>query len=177
MKFTRGYWVNRPGVTVADCVQIRETRVEGNKLYIYSVPYAMDMRGMGGPVLEMYISSPRPDIIRTQAWHFMGSAKKVPQFELDIQDCPLDVTEDEGAVTVKSGKTELRITKSPASFTYYYDGKPLTKVGDKFGHSMLSYITTPEGPFMRAQLDLGIGEKIYGLGERFTPFEIGRAHV
>ena len=170
MKFTRGYWVNRPGVTVADCVQIRETRVEGNKLYIYSVPYAMDMRGMGGPVLEMYISSPRPDIIRTQAWHFMGSAKKVPQFELDIQDCPLDVTEDEGAVTVKSGKTELRITKSPASFTYYYDGKPLTKVGDKFGHSMLSYITTPEGPFMRAQLDLGIGEKIYGLGERFTPF-------
>ena len=71
MKFTRGYWVNKPGVTPADCVQIRETRVEGNKLYIYSVPYAQDMRGMGGPVLEMYISSPQPDIIRTQAWHFM----------------------------------------------------------------------------------------------------------
>ncbi len=170
MKFTRGYWVNKPGVTPADCVQIRETRVEGNKLYIYSVPYAQDMRGMGGPVLEMYISSPQPDIIRTQAWHFMGSAKKVPQFELETQDCPLEVREDAGVITVKSGKTELKITKSPASFTYYYDGKFLTKVGDKFGHSMISYLSTPEGPFMRAQLDLAIGEKIYGLGERFTPF-------
>ncbi len=170
MKFTRGYWVNKPGVTPADCVQIRETRVEGNKLYIYSVPYAQDMRGMGGPVLEMYISSPQPDIIRTQAWHFMGSAKKVPQFELETQDCPLEVREDAGVITVKSGKTELKITKSPASFTYYYDGRFLTKVGDKFGHSMISYLSTPEGPFMRAQLDLAIGEKIYGLGERFTPF-------
>ncbi|MBQ8401341.1 MAG: alpha-xylosidase, partial [Clostridia bacterium] len=27
-----------------------------------------------------------------------------------------------------------------------------------------------DGPFMRAQLDLDIGEKVYGLGERFTPF-------
>lgn len=170
MKFTRGYWVNKPGVTPADCVQIRETRVEGNKLYIYSVPYAQDVRGMGGPVLEMYISSPQPDIIRTQAWHFMGSAKKVPQFELETQDCPLEVREDAGVITVKSGKTELKITKSPASFTYYYDGRFLTKVGDKFGHSMISYLSTPEGPFMRAQLDLAIGEKIYGLGERFTPF-------
>lgn len=170
MKFTRGYWVNKPGVTPADCVQIRETRVEGNKLYIYSVPYAQDMRGMGGPVLEMYISSPQPDVIRTQAWHFMGSAKKVPQFELETQDCPLEVREDAGVITVKSGKTELKITKSPASFTYYYDGRFLTKVGDKFGHSMISYLSTPEGPFMRAQLDLAIGEKIYGLGERFTPF-------
>lgn len=170
MKFTRGYWVNKPGVNVADCVQIRETRVEGNRLYIYSVPYAMDMRGMGGPVLEMYISSPRPDIIRTQAWHFMGSAKKVPQFELETLDCPLEVSEEEDVITVKSGKTELKITRNPASFTYYYDGKYLTKVGDKFGHSMISYLSTPEGPFMRAQLDLGIGEKIYGLGERFTPF-------
>lgn len=43
-------------------------------------------------------------------------------------------------------------------------------MGDKFGHSMISYLSTPEGPFMRAQLDLAIGEKIYGLGERFTPF-------
>ncbi|MBR4889669.1 MAG: alpha-xylosidase, partial [Clostridia bacterium] len=27
-----------------------------------------------------------------------------------------------------------------------------------------------EGPFMRAQLDVDVGEKVYGLGERFTPF-------
>lgn len=170
MKFTKGYWLNLPGVANYDCVQIREVRQEGNRLYLYSVPYPQDERGMGGPVLEMYVSSPRPDVIRTQVWHFKGGAAKEPQFELEVRDCPLEVRETESGVVVKSGDTELRVTRSPAGFAYFYKGRPLTSVGDKFGHAMLSYMDTPEGPYMRAQLDLSIGEKIYGLGERFTPF-------
>lgn len=170
MKFTRGYWLNKPGVENFDCVQIREIRVESGRVCLYSVPYPQDERGMGGPVLEMDISSPRRDIIRTEAWHFKGSAKKAPEFELETEDCPLETEEFEGGITLRSGDTSLRITCRPASFTYYYKGKKLTNVGDKFGHSMISYMQTPEGPFMRAQLDLDIGEKVYGLGERFTPF-------
>ena len=65
MKFTRGYWLNKPGVENYDCVQIREIRAEDGRVYLYSVPYPQDERGMGGPVLEMVISSPGPDIIRT----------------------------------------------------------------------------------------------------------------
>lgn len=170
MKFTRGYWLNKPGVENFDCVQIREIRVENGRVCLYSVPYPQDERGMGGPVLEMDISSPRRDIIRTEAWHFKGSAKKAPKFELETEDCPLETEEFEGGITLRSGDTSLRITCRPASFTYYYKGKKLTNIGDKFGHSMISYMQTPEGPFMRAQLDLDIGEKVYGLGERFTPF-------
>lgn len=170
MKFTKGYWLNLPGVEAADCVQIREVKIEKNRVYLYSVPYPQDERAMGGPVIEMFISSPRPDIIRTQAYHFMGSAKIEPQFELCEEPGALSVTENENGLSVFSGKTELRITKSPASFTYYYDGKKLTNIGDRFGHAMISTIKTPDGPFMRCQLDLDIGEKVYGLGERFTPF-------
>lgn len=170
MKFTKGYWLNLPGVENFDCVQIRELRAEDGRLYLYCVPYPQDERGMGGPVLEMTVSSPRPDIIRIEAWHFAGSAKKVPQFELDMEETPLGIEEFEGGAEVRSGDLSLRITCRPAGFTYYYKGKKLTNVGDKFGHSMISYMQTPDGPFMRAQLDLSIGEKIYGLGERFTPF-------
>ncbi len=170
MKFTKGYWMNLPGVENADCVQIREVKVQQNRVYLYSVPYAQDVRAMGGPVLEMTISSPKADILRTQAFHFMGSAKKEPQFELDMEEHPLTVEEFEGGLTIRSGKTELKITKNPASFTYYYEGKKLTHIGDRFGHAMISTLTTPEGPFMRVQMDLDIGEKVYGLGERFTPF-------
>ena len=138
-------------------------------------------------MLELYISSPKKDILRTQAYHFMGSAKKEPQFELDMEACPLTVEEFEGGLSIQSGKTELRITKNPASFTYYYEGKKLTHIGDRFGHAMISTLTTPDGPFMRVQMDLDIGEKVYGLGERFTPFvkngaggghvERGRRHL
>ena len=170
MKFTYGYWLNKPGVENADAVQIREVKVRPDSVYLYAVPYAQDVRAMGGPVLEMTISSPKQDILRTQAYHFMGSAKKEPQFELDAEACPLAVTEFEGGLSIASGKTELRITKNPASFTYYYDGKKLTNIGDRFGHAMISTVKTPEGPFMRVQMDLDIGEKVYGLGERFTPF-------
>ena len=91
MKFTKGYWLNRPGVEAADAVQIREVKIEKNRVYLYSVPYPQDVRAMGGPVLEMFISSPKADIIRTQAYHFMGSAKKEPQFEMAVEDYPLDV--------------------------------------------------------------------------------------
>lgn len=170
MKFTKGYWLNLPGVETADCVQIREVKVEKDRVYLYSVPYPQDERAMGGPVIEMFISAPRPDVIRTQAYHFMGSAKKEPQFELCEEPNALSVTESENELSIFSGKTELRITKSPASFTYYYNGKRLTNVGDRYGHAMISTIKAPDGPYMRCQLDLDIGEKVYGLGERFTPF-------
>lgn len=58
MKFTYGYWVNKPGVENADAVQIREVKVRPDSVYLYAVPYAQDVRAMGGPVLEMTISSP-----------------------------------------------------------------------------------------------------------------------
>lgn len=88
MKFTYGYWLNKPGVENADAVQIREVKVRPDSVYLYAVPYAQDVRAMGGPVLEMTISSPKQDILRTQAYHFMGRRQKEPQFELDAEACP-----------------------------------------------------------------------------------------
>ncbi|MGI5973466.1 MAG: alpha-xylosidase, partial [Oscillospiraceae bacterium] len=143
---------------------------EGNRVYLYIVPYAQDERAVGGPVLEVFISSPKTDILRMQAYHFMGSAKKEPAFEMDMEDLPLQTEETSEGIVIRSGKTELRITKNPCAFLYYYEGKFLTRIGDRFGHAMLSTIRTPEGPFMRCQLDVGVGESVYGLGERFTPF-------
>ena len=170
MKFTKGYWLNLPGVENYDCVQIREVKVSRDQVYLYAVPYAEDERAVGGPALEIFLSSPRRDILRTQAYHFMGSGKKEPQFHLETEDLPLEVSEFEGGLTITSGSTSLRVTTSPASFTYYYKGKKLTNIGDRFGHAMLSTMQTPEGPFMRCQMDVDIGERLYGLGERFTPF-------
>lgn len=170
MKFTKGYWLNLPGVKNADCVQIREVKITEKQVYLYTVPYIDDERRAGGPVLEFFLSAPRADILRTQVYHYMGSAKKEPQFDLAMEDLPLEVTEFEGGLTVRSGKLELKITKAPASFTYYYDGKKITNIGDRFGHAMISTMQTPEGPYMRCQFDVDIGEKLYGLGERFTPF-------
>ena len=73
-------------------------------------------------------------------------------------------------MTIKSGNTKLVIGKNPCSFDYYYKDKKLTSIGNRFGNAMISTISTPDGNYMRAQMNLDIGEKVYGLGERFTPY-------
>ena len=192
MKFTKGYWLNRNGVTNADAVQVREVKVENDRVYLYTVPYAQDERAMGGPVMEMFISSPQPDIIRTEAYHFMGGNQKMPEFELNDLHCVPEVEDTEKYVSIKSGDTKLVITKNPCDFTYYYKDKKLTSIGNRFGHAMISTMQVQDdefmrhqidldlsgghspamkaNSFMRVQMDLDIGEKVYGLGERFTPF-------
>ena len=170
MKFTKGYWMNRPGVEASDTVQIREARFDGASLYLYAVNYGYDNRAMGGPILELTVSAPAPAVIRIEAVHFAGSRKKEPKFALT--EIPVDpvYAEEGNTLTFASGKTSVVITKNPASFTFYHDGRKLTSVGERYGHAMISYMKTPDGPFMRGQLDLDIGEHVYGFGERFTPF-------
>lgn len=173
MKFNLGEWRMKPGVTTCNCEQIREVRLSADRteLYLFVVPYRKEERSMDGPAQELTISSPQPDMIRLQTVHFKGDRRKMPKFELDDQRCPLEVSEAGDEITVASGSTRLVIRKkNPCSFTYYYGDRKLTSIGNRYGSAMLSYVSTPEGPFMRCQLQVDVGEKIYGMGERFTPF-------
>ncbi len=173
MKFNLGEWRLKPGVTPYNCEQIREVRLSPDKtsLYLFVVPYRKEERSMDGPVLELTVTAPMPDAIRLQAVHFKGDRRKYPKFDLDDRRCPLEFCEEGNNVTVKSGDTRLVIQKkAPCGFTYYYKDRKLTNIGSRYGSAMLSYIATPEGPFMRGQMQVDVGEKLYGLGERFTPF-------
>lgn len=173
MKFNLGEWRMKPGVSSYNCEQIRDVRLSEDKtaLYLFAVPYRADVRSMDGPAQEITITSPQPDMIRLQTVHFKGDRQKYPKFEIEDRRCVLEVTEAENLVTVRSGSTRLEIRKKdPCSFTYYYEDRQLTNIGVRYGSSMLSYVDTPEGPYMRGQLQVDVGEKFYGLGERFTPF-------
>ena len=192
MKFTRGYWMNKKGVEFFRAAQIREARIIGNRLYLYTVPYTAPVRTAGGPIMEMYISSPQPDIIRTEAYHFSGDNRKYPQFDLNIADITPEFEIADDYVSVKSGDTKLVITKRPCTFTYYYKDKKIAGVTNKENQAVISTVTVQEDDlmdrqldleligssknasrftnFMLVQMELDMGEKIYGLGERFTPF-------
>ena len=192
MKFTKGTWMNREGVNIISTAQVRETRISENRLYLYTVPYGDDVRCVGGPMIELYISSPQPNIIRTEAIHFSGCNQKMPQFDLNIADISPVIVDAGGYVSFKSGDTELIINKRPVSFTYYFKGRKIAAVASRHGQSMISTVSVSDEDmmakqldlelhgssgnasksksFMRVQMDVGLGEKIYGLGERFTPF-------
>ncbi|MGM9593809.1 MAG: hypothetical protein ACI3U8_05595, partial [Candidatus Onthomonas sp.] len=68
MKFSHGEWCMRPGVTTYNCEQIREVRLSDDhtELYLFVVPYREDRRSIRGPIQELTITSPQPDMIRLQ---------------------------------------------------------------------------------------------------------------
>lgn len=173
MHFDNGYWLLKPGVQTYQCEQIRQVKLSEDRreLYLFTVPYRENMRSMEGCTMEVVITSPQPDQIRFQAVHFKGDRRKYRKFQIDDQRLPLEYQETDDTITVTSGSTKLVIgKKAPVSFEFFYGDEKLTEIGRKNGSSMLSYITTPEGNFMRCQTHVGVGEKIYGMGERFTPF-------
>ena len=173
MKFNVGEWVTKPGVATHNCEQIRQLSISDDRreVSIFAVPYRQDVRSMDGPALELRVSSPQPDIIRVQAVHFKGERQNRPAFDLADQHLVLGFEDDGATATITSGDTRLVITRSnPCSFTWFYKDQLLTNIGQRYGASMLSSIESPDGPFMRCQLQVEVAEKIYGLGERFTPF-------
>ena len=128
MKFSGRYLQEQPAVSFTNTVQIREVRLEGDRLYIYALPRSSDSHIFGGPMIEMYISSPYPDVIRVQACHFAGSRAKMPQFELNEAPVKLVTEENGDRLTIKSGNSRLEIRKNPAKFSFYYKDRLLTSV-------------------------------------------------
>ena len=108
----------------------------------------------------------------------MGVLKKTPEFDLELtQAIPLNVTDSEDMISIKSGSLSLEITKKTWSMAYKRDGKVISKSsgrdlalmktnwkGDAYDKGDI------ENTYMRQQLSIGVGELIYGTGERFTPF-------
>lgn len=96
----------------------------------------------------------------------MGSARKEPAFDIADQKCALTATDENGEIVISNGNMTVKMTKFPFDMRFYYKGRLLTSLGDRH----LGWAKTPEGAFIRVQMDMGVGEKVYGLGERFSPF-------
>ena len=101
-----------------------------------------------------------------------------PSFELELkEELPLDVTDSEEEISIKSGELTLVITKKNWSMTYYRNGEMITRSAGrdlalmKTDFKGFAYNDTDaEETYMRQMLSLSVGELVYGTGERFTPF-------
>lgn len=120
-------------------------------------------------MLTFEYSSPFPDVIGVKVYHFKGGITKEPAFELSSTDgFQPKIAQDETAITFTTGKLSMVVKKSAGwSVDFLYAGRRIT--GN--AHRSTAYITgSDKDVYMREQLDLGVGEYVYGLGERFTPF-------
>ncbi len=170
MKFTDGYWHMRPGVSPYWAAQVHDVEVEADTLTVYAPTKKLMGRGdtLNLPLLTVRFSSPAENVIRVQMWHHRGGVLRKPEFELKSQSKPEVMVHDApDAASLTSGRLTARIAKGDTWGVAFLDGEaPVTESGWR----SMGMMDTPDGRYMVAELGLGVGELVYGLGERFTPF-------
>ena len=170
MKFTDGFWLMRPGVTPIFPVQVYDVEVEPDALTVYGSPRRLTYRAdtLDVPLLTVRFSSPMTNVIRVQFFHHKGQLRKKPEFQIKPQPKPkVEVHDDAQAATLTSGRLTVHVEKAGGWKISFKDGK---RTIASSGSRDMGIMDTNEGRFAVGQLTLGVGECVYGLGERFTPF-------
>lgn len=177
MKYHNGCWLLKEGCGCFSPQHVYQIRTNEKEVILCAPTSRIEKKGdtLGGVNLTLRISAPLPEMIRVQTFHHKGVLEKAPEFELNMQDLKLDITQENGILTVRNGHLSLVINLEHWSMRYERDGKLLTKSGS----GDLAYLKTdwkgfaydkPGNAYMCQQLGLSVDELIYGMGERFTPF-------
>ncbi|MGC5534062.1 alpha-xylosidase [Streptomyces sp. SR-10] len=174
MKFTDGFWLMREGVRASYATEIRDLRVDDDRFTAYAAVKRVAARGdtLNTPLITVECFSPAEGVIGVRTTHHAGRARRGPDFTIlpDDTTAPAARTRGDGTATeLTSGPLTLRMDgDGPWGITFLdTDGRRLTGVDPKG----TAFATAPDGTHhMIAQLGLDVGEYVYGLGERFTPF-------
>lgn len=178
MKFTNGYWLVKKGIDPIYAAEYYGHEIHGKELIVYAASKHITSRGdcMNIGMITLHITSPMENIIRTEITHWEGGPEE-GRVDIAEQDPEITIQETEEFLIYQSGTLRVVISKVPAQWKVsYYDGeKPLTFSGWRNQAQMQDHNTGTN--YMVEQLSIDIGEQIYGLGERFTPFVKNGQHV
>ncbi len=168
MKFNNGFWLTRQGYMAYYPMQAYYVEESDRTLRILAPCNRVRGKGdtLGFPAVNFEFSSPMPDVIRVLIRHFKG-AQENKRFQLETGHPNVRIQSTGSAVSFTSGQLAAKIERDPWSLGFYFNGKRLTGCGAR--HT--AYIAADDGRhYIRNQLDLSVGECVYGLGERFTEF-------
>lgn len=171
MKFELGQWFLLPGVEAIYPRTITGILIQDNALIVQGYDHTIYGRSsyLHGTLITARFTSPMPDVIRVQLWHHKGLKPRVPAFDLayDLSNPTVEIARDEHQAWLKTGSLSVCVpTGGDWQFTFLRNGKPLTESGPR-GVGLFD----KEGEiYLRDQLSIGVGETIYGLGERFGAF-------
>ena len=135
MKFSDGFWLNKPGYGVNYATQSYEVTATDNSVTVFATNQWIQNRGMtlGGPALEITFTSTLENSIKVTVEHYKGQVRKGPDFELyeDSSFKPVINKLENGSYELISGKTKAIIGGAGGAWSveYYYGDKLLTKQG------------------------------------------------
>ena len=169
MRFTNGAWLTKEGFDIHPARQVRFVKADPDRITLTMPTFYITGKGMtlSGPYITMEISSPCGNVFHIRTYHFKGDNSSEPSyFDLNEGSAELKFEEDENTITVASGDSTLTIDKNNYGYVLKHSGRRITTSRE----GALAYINGNRGSFMREQLDLRVGEHVYGLGERFGNF-------
>lgn len=170
MKFSHGVWKWAEGVTPICVRRVTEYRLDREALWVAAVDRNSDDPSdkFEGLVLQLHITSPMADVIRVRIVHHCpnprGPVKAELDYSLAASHVRIEDLSDELVFT--SGKLSLRIGKNNGHLHFEDGPAPITA---SEGNSLGQMTNAAGDAWLMQRLRLGVGECIYGLGERFGP--------
>ena len=125
-----------------------------------------------GSLIRLYLrcafSLPQEGIVGVRIEHFQGALNNGPHYPLNIlQDVKVTIENTERYAEFKSGNLSARVSKGEFwSLDFLRNGERIT--GSQVKNNGYVQDTNNQRNYMFERLDLGVGETVYGLGERFT---------
>ncbi|MEJ6952003.1 alpha-xylosidase [Natronospora cellulosivora (SeqCode)] len=170
MKFTDGNWLVKEGYDIFSPITLYDYEEKENSLNLYAPYQYINHRGdtLQGPLFTIKLSSPMEDVIRVRFYHYKGQINEEPAFEI-AEDANTEflVDDKDESLAFKSGDLNAFIDKNNFSIEFSNKNGKITSST----YRNKGYIKEDNGnTYIREQLDLAVGECVYGLGERFTEF-------
>ena len=173
MKFTRGYWLTRENFNMSYATQCVRVEKGEKELRVLAACRPVRARGdiLNGAALDVRFTAPMPNVVRVEITHFAGKALKAPRFHINEADCTPVIHEDDEFVSFTSDQLTARVLKREGEWQVDFvadDGRVITS---SCYHGMAHALDRDTGrAYMSDSLMLDVGECVYGLGERFTPY-------
>jgi alpha-D-xyloside xylohydrolase len=171
MKFNKGQWLLQPDTSVIYPITITDVLVEADALTISGYDHRVYNRNsfIHGTTITARFTSPMPNVIRVQLTHFKGRQPRKPAFDLDYARTNPTVStgrNDEQA-WLNAGDISIGVpTQGEWRYALHRSGQVLTESEPQ----AVGLFTQAGKTYLREQLSLQVGETVYGLGERFSPF-------
>lgn len=172
MKISDGNWLIQEGLSLIHPLYVFEVEQHDREMIVYAAPRDASARSaqLDTPLFTLRFFSPQEGVIGVRIAHFAGRVERGPQYPLTHSTEHLIRMEDTNSfAALHSGNLSVRVTKGENwALDFLRNGERITGSVAKSN----GYIQNAKDgkTHLYERLDLGVGETVYGLGERFTAF-------
>ena len=168
MKFTNGFWLVKEEYAPEYVQDIYEVEEDSEGVRMYAPYKKIGGRGdtLNTGMMTYTFTSPKEDILGIRMQNHAGNYVTEPRFRLDCEEGRRPVfSREENRYEIRSGKLFLSFEIGSPRMSFWAEGKRITSIKPK----TTAMMKRRDGKkYLVTGLDLGVGELVYGLGERFT---------